>query len=82
MNQRKVTRGRQTTHPHAAEVKSRAMLCAAIAVLAAGLACAPVFAALYKWTDASGRVIYSDQPPPGDAKVETLKAPPPAAATA
>jgi hypothetical protein len=79
MNQRKVTRGRQTTHPHAAEVKSRAMLCAAIAVLAAGLACAPVFAALYKWTDANGRVIYSDQLPLGNVKVETINAPPPPA---
>jgi len=56
-------------------VKPFAALCALGVVLAAG----PAAAALYKWTDASGRVIYSDQPPPGDAKVETLKAPPPAA---
>jgi hypothetical protein len=34
---------------------------------------------MYKWTDASGRVIYSDQPPPGNVKVETLNAPPPPA---
>ena len=52
---------------------------AAIAVLAAALASAPALAALYKWTDANGRVIYSDQPPPGNVKVETLNAPPPPA---
>ncbi len=33
-------------------------------------------AAMYKWTDANGRVIYSDQPPPGNVKVETINAPP------
>ena len=41
----------------------------------------PASAALYKWTDASGRVVYSDQPPPVSAnvKVETIAgAPPPA----
>ena len=27
-------------------------------------------AATYKWTDANGRVIYSDQPPSGNVKVE------------
>jgi hypothetical protein len=37
----------------------------------------PAAAALYKWTDANGRVIYSDQPPPGNVKVETINAPPP-----
>jgi len=52
---------------------------AAIAVLALGLVAAPAFAALYKWTDANGRVIYSDQPPPGNVKVETINAPPPPA---
>jgi hypothetical protein len=36
-------------------------------------------AALYKWTDASGRVVYSDQPPPGNVKSEVLKGPPPPA---
>jgi len=55
--------------------KPFAALCALGVVLAAG----PAAAALYKWTDASGRVVYSDQPPPGETKVETLKAPPPAA---
>src|SRR4029453_18753239 len=33
----------------------------------------------YKWTDANGRVVYSDQPPLGDVKIETLQGPPPPA---
>jgi Skp family chaperone for outer membrane proteins len=53
------------------------------AALAAVVCCAALFAgpaaaALYKWTDASGRVIYSDQPPP-DRKVEKIVKPVPAA---
>jgi hypothetical protein len=36
-------------------------------------------ATLYKWTDASGRVVYSDQPPPANVKSEVLKGPPPPA---
>jgi Domain of unknown function (DUF4124) len=40
---------------------------------------APASAALYKWTDANGRVVYSDQPPLGDVKIETLQGPPPPA---
>jgi len=53
----------------------------AAAVMLCGWFCAapPASAALYKWTDANGRVVYSDQPPPGDVKVDTLKAPPPPA---
>lgn len=36
-------------------------------------------AALYKWTDAQGRVVYSDQPPQANVKTEQLRgAPPPA----
>jgi len=52
---------------------------AALCAVAVGLAAGPAAAALYKWTDASGRIVYSDQPPPGNAKVETLKGPPPVA---
>ena len=49
------------------------------ALLAAGLlvAAGQAAAALYKWTDANGRVVYSDQPPSGNFKVETLQGPPP-----
>lgn len=38
-----------------------------------------VSAALYKWTDANGRIVYSDQPPPGNVKSEQLNAAPPPA---
>jgi Domain of unknown function (DUF4124) len=36
-----------------------------------GLAAAPVGAETYKWKDADGKVHYSDQPPPANAKEET-----------
>lgn len=53
------------------------------AALAAGavlcLLSLPAAAALYKWTDANGRVVYSDQPPNADVKVETVNGPPPPA---
>lgn len=39
----------------------------------------PAAAALYKWTDANGQVVYSDQPPPGSVKSEQLQGTPPAA---
>jgi hypothetical protein len=39
----------------------------------------PASAALYKWTDASGRVVYSDIPPTGDVKVEIVTGTPPPA---
>ena len=32
----------------------------------------PALAAMYKWTDANGRVVYSDQPPPGNVKSEII----------
>jgi hypothetical protein len=54
-----------------------ALLLAAAAALA--LVAWPAHAALYKWTDANGRVIYSDQPPNGPFKVESLNGPPPPA---
>ena len=48
-----------------------------ISVIAAALVSVPAFAALYKWTDSNGRVVYSDQAPPGNVKVEVINAPPP-----
>lgn len=46
----------------------------------AGACALPAAAALYKWTDANGRVVYSDQPPTAaNAKPETLSAPSPSA---
>jgi len=34
-------------------------------------------ATLYKWVDANGRVVYSDQPPTGNVKTEVVNAPAP-----
>jgi len=48
-----------------------------IFVAALLLVAAPALATTYKWTDANGRVIYSDQPPTGNFKVEAINAPPP-----
>lgn len=52
---------------------------AAWAVLALALALVAVdaAAALYKWTDANGRVVYSDQAPPGGVKFEIVGGAPP-----
>jgi hypothetical protein len=41
------------------------------------LAAPPSLAALYKWLDENGRVVYGDTPPPG-AKTDRLTAAPPA----
>ena len=48
------------------------------AVVLAALA-TPVCAATYKWTDANGRVVYSDLPPQGNVKYETIGGPAPPA---
>jgi len=40
------------------------------------LASMNVFAALNKWTDANGKVHYSDLPPPANVKAKTLRATP------
>src|SRR5450756_2102569 len=37
------------------------------------LASTNTFAAISKWVDAQGQVHYSDQPPPPEAKAETLR---------
>lgn len=39
------------------------------------LVAVPVQAELYKWTDAQGRVHFTDKKPEGNGKVETLKTP-------
>ena len=52
---------------------------ALVMVIALALVATPALAAMYKWTDANGRVIYSDQPPAGNFKVEAISAPPPPA---
>ncbi len=51
---------------------------AASAVAVAALCALPAAAALYKWTDANGRVVYSDQPPTAaNVRTETLGSTPP-----
>ncbi len=52
---------------------------AAMVIAALVLITAPALATTYKWTDANGRVVYSDQPPTGNFKVESIAAPPPPA---
>ena len=48
----------------------------------AWLACAPVGAQTYKWKDADGKIHYSDQPPPANAREEqTVKPRKPSAGT-
>ena len=37
------------------------------------LAAPSAVATTYKWTDAGGRVVYSDQPPAGNIKSEIVK---------
>ena len=61
----------------AAKTRWGAFACACIAGTALAMLASPAAAALYKWTDANGRVIYSDQPPTGNFKVEAINAPPP-----
>ena len=56
-----------------------AVSCAGLFAAALLLAVAPAAATTYKWTDANGRVSYSDQPPAGNFKVEEINAPPPPA---
>ena len=55
----------------------QAMPLAIAVVLGAFCVAQPALGALYKWVDANGRVVYSDQPPTGDIKVETISGPPP-----
>jgi hypothetical protein len=58
-----------------APLPARAGILVAVLLLLA----APALATTYKWTDANGRVIYSDQRPIGNFKVEEINAPPPPA---
>ena len=54
----------------------RIALAACCLLTASGMAAA----ATYKWTDAQGRTVYSDQPPPSaNVKTQQLRTPPPPA---
>jgi hypothetical protein len=57
--------------------RNRLLACAATAALLA-VAAPPADAALYKWVDANGRTVYSDQVPPG-VKAEPVGGAAPAA---
>ena len=56
---------------------SRRRARAALAALVLALAAADAAATLYKWTDANGRVVYSDQAPTGGVKYEIVGGAPP-----
>jgi len=49
-------------------VKSRSIIAVSSFVVAAALASAAAGQTLYRYLDANGRVVYSDQPPPASAK--------------
>jgi Skp family chaperone for outer membrane proteins len=55
------------------------MFRALVAALVLVAFASPAVAVTYKWTDAGGRVVYSDLPPQGDIKYETIGGPAPAA---
>lgn len=75
-----ITRDRSSMRCAVAHAWRRGLPVAVVALLAVAL---PATAALYKWTDANGRVVYSDQPPPPGVKSEPVNAaPPPANANA
>ena len=80
MNRFSCSNGRECAMDPSADRASYATLTMAVALLLGALcAASPASSALYKWTDANGRVVYSDQPPPGNVKVDTLSGPPPPA---
>jgi hypothetical protein len=54
----------------------RSLRCGILALVLAAVAL-PATATLYKWTDANGRVVYSDQPPPPSVKTEIVQGAPP-----
>jgi hypothetical protein len=54
-----------------------ASLLAVAALLLAGLLTQPLHAGIYKWTDASGEVHYTQTPPPGNTSAEKIEGAPP-----
>jgi len=59
-------------------LRSRRFLAACAVALAVAFAPAITAATVYKWVDANGRIVYSDQPPP-NVKTEVVRPPPPPA---
>ncbi|MFO1324779.1 MAG: DUF4124 domain-containing protein [Burkholderiales bacterium] len=58
-------------------VRRRIPLAAAALALGCAACALPATAALYKWVDANGRIVYSDQPPPTNIKSEIVQGAPP-----
>jgi hypothetical protein len=72
-------RPRTATPLRASSIVAARRVLAVVLAAALALAAAPASAAMYKWVDKNGRVVYSDQPPPPDVKSEIVKPPPPPA---
>lgn len=72
---------RRPSHSKIAALARRAIAWTAGGALlvAAALSMPHAHAALYKWVDANGRVVYSDIPPSGDVKAERMNTPSPRA---
>ena len=60
---------------------NRSHHCAVALTVALAFALAPAIGAatVYKWVDANGKVVYSDQPPPANTKSEVVRPVPPPA---
>jgi Domain of unknown function (DUF4124) len=71
-------RGHPMIRPTPALPRKRVAAAFVLTMLLAAVA-APAAGAMYKWTDANGHVVYSDQPPPPSVKSELLTAAPPPA---
>ena len=74
-----MARSRSATRRPAALNACRGLPLAVAVAASLALLAVPAGAAMYKWVDKNGRVVYSDQPPPGDVKAEIIKPPPPPA---
>jgi hypothetical protein len=79
MNRSLCSVGHEGLRQRSAKRARHCALSLSFAVMLGALCAGPASAALYKWTDENGRVVYSDQPPPGNVKVDTLAGPPPPA---
>src|SRR5215210_873954 len=72
-------RGRCTPPLHVASLPRWLPWCAAALLCAAAIVTPPAHAAMWKWIDSNGRVVYSDIPPAGDVQAERVSGPAPRA---
>jgi len=70
---------RNNRPPETAAIPRWLPLSAAALLCAAALMAPSAHAALWKWIDSNGRVVYSDIPPSGDVKAERVNGPAPRA---